>query len=178
MFELPPPRTVLSGWWFFPTPFEKYACSSKWVHLPQVSWVKIPKMFELPPPRTAYFGKGIFRWWVEPPTWKNMCKVKLDHFVQVVVKIKSICAMVKSRYIRDGHPTFNRNPYNGCITPYYWVDDHPLLYGNNGSLDPGTYKTFWNHQVGLSSWLVSRLMVTDSDWWTDWLLGWSWLLFG
>ena len=19
----------------------------------------------------------------------------------------------------------------------YWVDDHPLLYGNNGSLDPG-----------------------------------------
>ena len=22
--------------------------------------------------------------------------------------------------------------------PYYWVDDHPLLYGNNGSLDPST----------------------------------------
>ena len=49
-----------------------------------------------------------------------------------------ICAMVKSRYIGDGHPTFNRNPYNGYINPYYWVDDHPLLYGNNGSLDPGT----------------------------------------
>ncbi len=43
--------------------------------------------------------------------------------------------MVKSRYIGDGHPTFNRNPYNGYINPYYWVDDHPLLYGNNGSLD-------------------------------------------
>ena len=25
------------------------------------------------------------------------------------------------------------NPYNGYINPYYWVDDHPLLYGNNGS---------------------------------------------
>ena len=48
------------------------------------------------------------------------------------------CAMVKSRYIGDGHPTFNRNPYNGYINPYYWVDDHPLLYGSNGSLDPGT----------------------------------------
>ena len=24
----------------------------------------------------------------------------------------SICAMVKRRYIGDGHPTFNRNPYN------------------------------------------------------------------
>ena len=50
----------------------------------------------------------------------------------------AICAMVKSRYSGDGHPTFNRNPSNGYINPYYWVDDHPLLYGNNGSLDPGT----------------------------------------
>ena len=50
-----------------------------------------------------------------------------------------ICAIVKSRYIGDGHPTFNRNPYNGYIKPYYWVDDHPLLYGNNGSLDPSIY---------------------------------------
>ena len=31
------------------------------------------------------------------------------------------------------------NPYNGYINPYYWVDDHPLLYGNIGSLDPSTY---------------------------------------
>ena len=22
------------------------------------------------------------------------------------------------------------NPSNGYINPYYWVDDHPLLYGN------------------------------------------------
>ena len=29
------------------------------------------------------------------------------------------CAMVKSRYIGDGHPTFKRNPYNGYINPYY-----------------------------------------------------------
>ena len=49
--------------------------------------------------------------------------------------------MVKSRYIGDGHPTFNSNPYNGYryINPYYWVDDHPLLYGTIGSLDPSTY---------------------------------------
>ncbi len=34
----------------------------------------------------------------------------------------------------------------------YWVDDHPLLYGNNGSFDPGTYnKTFSEkkHQLAL-----------------------------
>ena len=31
------------------------------------------------------------------------------------------------------------NPHNGYINPYYWVDDHPLLYGiNNGGLDPST----------------------------------------
>ena len=47
-----------------------------------------------------------------------------------------IYAMVKSRYIGDGHPTFNRNPCNWYIKPYYWDDDHPLLYGNNGSLGP------------------------------------------
>ena len=31
------------------------------------------------------------------------------------------------------------NLYNGYINPYYWVDDHPLLYGNIGSLDPSTH---------------------------------------
>ena len=46
----------------------------------------------------------------------------------------------KVAIIGDGHPTFNTNPYNGYINPSYWVDDHPLLYGNNRSLDPGTYK--------------------------------------
>ena len=61
----------------------------------------------------------------------------------IVVKIKQclkppMCAVVKSRYIGDGHPTFNRSPYDGYINPYYWVDDHRLLYGNNGSLDPST----------------------------------------
>ena len=36
-------------------------------------------------------------------------------------------------------PPLIGNPYNGYINPYYWVDDHPLLYGNIGSLDPSTY---------------------------------------
>ena len=31
----------------------------------------------------------------------------------------------------------------GVLHPYYWVDDHPLLYGNNRSFDPGTA----NHRV-------------------------------
>ena len=55
--------------------------------------------------------------------------------------------MVKSRYIGDGHPTFSRNPYNGYINPYYWVDDHPLIYGNNGSLDPGIYIIYIYTQI-------------------------------
>ena len=53
-----------------------------------------------------------------------------------------MCHAQKSCFFGDGHPTFNRNPYNGYINPYYWVDDHPLLYGNNGSLDPATYKPY------------------------------------
>ncbi len=54
-----------------------------------------------------------------------------------------LCHGQKSLYIlgMGRPPTFNRNPYNGYINPYYWVDDHPLVYGKNGSLDPGTFDT-------------------------------------
>ena len=62
---------------------------------------------------------------------KNQIVTHVD-FLQSELRFLVICAMVKSRHIGDGHPTFNRNPYNGYINPYYWVDDHPLLYGNNG----------------------------------------------
>ena len=43
--------------------------------------------------------------------------------------------------IGDGKPpTFNRESlFHGYINPYYWVDDHPVLYANNVSLDPSTY---------------------------------------
>ncbi len=47
----------------------------------------------------------------------------------------------RSTPIGDGHPTFNRKPlYDGYINHYYWVDDHPLLYGNNGSLNLSTHQ--------------------------------------
>ena len=65
------------------------------------------------------------------------------------------CQGQKSRFFLDGKPpTFNRNPYNGYINPYYWVDDHPLLYGNNGSLDPSTYihlQTWSNYRESVES---------------------------
>ena len=73
-------------------------------------------------------------------TAKMPQKIQISNFMDGQCNPLNICAMVKSRYIGDGKPpTFNRNPYNGYMNPYYWVDDHPLLYGNNGSLDPGTY---------------------------------------
>ena len=74
--------------------------------------------------------------------------------------------MVKSRYIGDGHPTFNRNPYNGyiIINHYYWVDDHPLLYGNNGSLDPGTYlDTLVSNVLVPEVFSETRAMIVDQD---------------
>ena len=68
-------------------------------------------------------------------SWTSFAKKrKLDR------ETTNTCAMVKSRYIGDGHPSFNRNPYNGHINPYY---RHPLLYGNNRSLDPGTHSQFF-----------------------------------
>ena len=47
--------------------------------------------------------------------------------------------------IGDGHPTFNRNPYSGYINPYYWVDYHPLLYGNSGSWSTLAHIIFWKY---------------------------------
>ncbi len=42
-----------------------------------------------------------------------------DIFLQLCHGQKS-----QSRFSGDGKPpTFNRNPYNGYINPYYWVDD-------------------------------------------------------
>ena len=76
--------------------------------------------------------KKRYSWWFVAP-W-----IRIEGLAGWIYFFGFMCAMVKSRYIGDGHPTFNRNPYNGYINPYYWVDDHPLLYGNTGSLDSGT----------------------------------------
>ena len=40
------------------------------------------------------------------------------------------------------------NPYNGYIKPYYWVDDHPLLYGNFMGVDRPVC-THWSHNLDL-----------------------------
>ena len=59
------------------------------------------------------------------------------------------------------------NPYNGYINLYYWVDDHPLLYGNLGSLDPSTYgkkqSTWmrWRKRRGISG---ETLLKVGSAW--------------
>ena len=67
--------------------------------------------------------------WVRRIIWPNCCE-KVAKIYVPWSKV-AILGMVI--------PPFNRSPSNGYINPYYWVDDHPLLYGNNGSLDPGTY---------------------------------------
>ncbi len=58
------------------------------------------------------------------------------------------------------------NPYNRYINPYYWVDDHPLLHGNNGSLDPGsyTYSLGFANLPGCFCWaLFGRFMSIHPD---------------
>ncbi len=79
------------------------------------------------------------------------------------------------------------NPFNGYINPYYWVDDDPLLYGNNGSLDPSTYHQllhwtiqvfsfFWSSiHVGIASCEKNpgfgQLKIRPGTLWTVW---WTW----
>ncbi len=90
-------------------------------------------------------------------------------------------------------PPLIGNPYNGYINPYYWVDDHPLLYGNNGSLDPGANgclefgivhcqsaklrvkSAFWSddmlrHEIGAHvRWKKPGTQVSSKNVWTHWM---------
>ena len=90
----------------------------------------------------SWLSRGNLSQFLGSPGAAPKCGVKRSLWCEKVTV--SICAMVKSRVLLGmgdigRPPTFNRNPYNGYIHPYYWVDDHPLLYGNNVSSDPGTY---------------------------------------
>ena len=104
--------------------------------------------------------------------WKGLCLrsklVKTSSFFNMYIYISPdinlafqgfMCATVETPYIGDGHPTFNRNPYpyNGYISPYYKVDDHPLLYGKNGSLDPGTCSILRKGTKSVGGCLSTRL---------------------
>ena len=83
-----------------------------------------------------------------------------------------MCAMVKSRYITDGHPTFNdgiliMGPYK---PPRTWVDEFiPYLYGNNGSLDPIAHiyrltPTKTNEFLKINGWKMHFLLKWSLFW--------------
>lgn len=65
--------------------------------------------------------------------------------------VKYMCQGRLTPFVGDGHPPLIGNPCNWYITHYYWVDEHPLLYGNKGSLDPGTHFVgVWNFSRSLA----------------------------
>ena len=71
-------------------------------------------------------------------------------------------------------PPLIGHPYNGYINPYYWVDDHPLTQGTNGSLDPSTCKGWWlidlsEHHAGTLKFLKSIGFLPN---WS--MFNWSW----
>ena len=46
-------------------------------------------------------------------------------------------AMVKSGYMRTGHLALTRESLERVYINPYWIDDHPLSYGNNESMHGG-----------------------------------------
>ena len=54
------------------------------------------------------------------------------------------------------------NLQHGYINPYYWVDDHPLLYGNIGSLDPSTCANYMFFSRELTWAYLGILKILDS----------------
>ena len=130
-------------------PFEKY--SSNWIMSPSrgetKKYLKPPPSFInahdttaclSPPTLLVFFPRGSkteIRRPKDPTvqnTWRNTKQKILD--LNYTPRKTNILGMVIQ--------LFNRNPFHGYKNPYYWVDDHPLLYGNNGSLDPSTHGLF------------------------------------
>ena len=78
--------------------------------------------------------------YVQPtePTPKNNNSIRVFNLHPVLRKIMK--TMVENKFLYWGCsliPPLIGNPYSILyIDPYYWVDDHPYLFSNNGSLDP------------------------------------------
>ncbi len=97
------------------------------------------------------------------PHDSTTCWFQVSWIFSIELNNSDMCHGQKSRFFGAGHPTFNRNPYNGYINPYYWVDfSHPLWYGNNGSLDPGTY---YKQDASLH---ITKICKFGYDIWNEW----------
>ena len=81
---------------------------------------------------TIRFG-GYFPLFVETPMYRK----QPGFFSSLwILCYPNIIAMVKSRVllvINSSHLLMTESLFHGYINPYYWVDEHPLLYGNHGS---------------------------------------------
>ena len=56
-------------------------------------------------------------------------------------------------------PPFNRNPYNGYINPYYWVDEFIPYYMEISweLIDPGTFGTCKNLTIEISDGIMDAI---------------------
>ena len=73
--------------------------------------------------------------WCRLPKDDDQSFIELQRFDKKHYSSKTARTSVQNKqtfqvfmYTGDGHPTFNRNPYNGYINPYYWVDEFIPYY--------------------------------------------------
>ncbi len=131
--------------------------------IPSPKWCSVFFRFKKSPKMCAMVQVVAFFW-----GWSSLRST--PHPVTVTTRIiaflvgnpyKPSFATVTGWGVDPSHPTFSRNPYNGYINSYYWVDEfYPLLYRNNGSLDPGTCRSlgFRGSLNWLSQWLTFKLV--------------------
>ena len=134
-----------TGWWFQPI---WKICSSNWKPSP-ICGVKIARNIwvastEVVTMRWRYFLKSrVHEILPTQQESKNSKGKSLQHGWRLMIPVKSgdthpkhMCQGWSTPYLGDKLiPPFIGilNPYNGYVNSYYWVDDHPLVYGNNGS---------------------------------------------
>ena len=102
----------------------------------------------------AHLNGGVFLKGSQFLVWKSW---KVSHVTCARVDQLLILGMVI--------PPLRGHPYNGYTNPYYWVDDHPILHGNDGSIDPSTYIqdiALWFNK-SLDVFFFRRLPISISD---------------
>ena len=76
--------------------------------------------------RCAASKRRVAAW--KPPPRRSCWPSSGDLGKSIMVQKISAKNWGQTPYVGDGHLTFNGNPYNGYINPYYWVDEFIPYY--------------------------------------------------
>ena len=111
----------VDSWWYW------CLCSYFLVHLVfyvflppnNETWILQQQLFTVVSPNRWSNQSESDHWWRKFHVATPPERVRIR---QSLMAESMMCPALRANHLCHGHPIFNRNPYNGYINPYYWVD--------------------------------------------------------